>query len=255
MEVHHHPQVERKSFKEYLLEGLMIFIAVTMGFFAETIREGINEHNHARVFAASMVKDLQEDTAELGPYITYFTYAVHNTDTLMQLLAAADPKDIPSGKLYWYGLWGGARRYFVPNDATFEQMKNSGALNFFEKETAASVAKYARLCRLMEDNVENNREIYTEVRKCRAQLFDFRYNDVANNVSIANRSHFDQARIDRFIASNPPVLSYDKALFNEYVEMVRSRFMNISIVDAKALLEQATKLIRELKSTYNLEDD
>ena len=92
MEVHHHPQVERKSFKEYLLEGLMIFIAVTMGFFAETIREGINEHNHARVFAASMVKDLQEDTAELGPYITYFTYAVHNTDTLMQLLAAADPK-------------------------------------------------------------------------------------------------------------------------------------------------------------------
>ncbi len=25
MEVHHHPKVERKNFKEYLLEGLMIF--------------------------------------------------------------------------------------------------------------------------------------------------------------------------------------------------------------------------------------
>jgi hypothetical protein len=37
MEVHHHPHVEKKSFKEYLLEGLMIFVAVTMGFFAETI--------------------------------------------------------------------------------------------------------------------------------------------------------------------------------------------------------------------------
>jgi hypothetical protein len=32
MEVHHHPKVEKKNFKEYLLEGLMIFIAVTMGF-------------------------------------------------------------------------------------------------------------------------------------------------------------------------------------------------------------------------------
>lgn len=38
MEVHHHPHVEKKGFKEYLLEGLMIFVAVTMGFFAETIR-------------------------------------------------------------------------------------------------------------------------------------------------------------------------------------------------------------------------
>jgi hypothetical protein len=34
MEVHHHPHVETKSFKEYLLEGLMIFVAVTLGFFS-----------------------------------------------------------------------------------------------------------------------------------------------------------------------------------------------------------------------------
>src|SRR5689334_23460696 len=42
MEVHHHPQVEKKNLKEYLLEGLMIFVAVTLGFFAETIREHIS---------------------------------------------------------------------------------------------------------------------------------------------------------------------------------------------------------------------
>ena len=39
MEVHHHPDVEKKGIKEYILEGIMIFIAVTMGFFAESIRE------------------------------------------------------------------------------------------------------------------------------------------------------------------------------------------------------------------------
>ena len=32
MEVHHHPQVEKKNFREYFLEFLMIFLAVTMGF-------------------------------------------------------------------------------------------------------------------------------------------------------------------------------------------------------------------------------
>jgi hypothetical protein len=48
MEVHHHPEVEKKGLKEYLLEGLMIFLAVTMGFFAETIRENISENGKAK---------------------------------------------------------------------------------------------------------------------------------------------------------------------------------------------------------------
>jgi hypothetical protein len=32
MEVHHYPSVEKKNFKEFLLEFLMIFLAVTMDF-------------------------------------------------------------------------------------------------------------------------------------------------------------------------------------------------------------------------------
>ncbi len=36
MEVHHHLHVERENFKEYFLEFLMIFLVVTLGFFAES---------------------------------------------------------------------------------------------------------------------------------------------------------------------------------------------------------------------------
>ena len=41
MEVHHHPDIhhEKKKWKEYFFEFLMIFLAVAMGFFAEQIRE------------------------------------------------------------------------------------------------------------------------------------------------------------------------------------------------------------------------
>ncbi len=50
MEVHHHPQLEHKSkpWKEYLLEGFMIFIAVTMGFFAESLREHIGDNTREK---------------------------------------------------------------------------------------------------------------------------------------------------------------------------------------------------------------
>jgi len=39
MEVPHHPQIEKKNFKEYFLEFLMISLAVTIGFFAESLRQ------------------------------------------------------------------------------------------------------------------------------------------------------------------------------------------------------------------------
>src|SRR5580658_4302479 len=102
MEVHHHPNVEKKNFKEYFLEFLMIFLAVTMGFFAETIRESYTEHHHAKDFASSLLKDLEADTAQLKSYRVYFNYSANNVDTLLQLLSQSEPSKIPTGRLYWY---------------------------------------------------------------------------------------------------------------------------------------------------------
>ncbi len=63
MEVHHHPQLDHKPkpWKEYLLEGLMIFIAVMLGFFAENIREEITNSEHVRQLTSQLVQDLKSD--------------------------------------------------------------------------------------------------------------------------------------------------------------------------------------------------
>lgn len=254
MEVHHHPQVERKSAKEYLLEGLMIFVAVTLGFFAENIREKITEQHRAKEFAASMVNDLKADTTELRLYRAYFAYAASNVDTLMHMLSLAEPKDISSGKLYWYGLWGGAHRFFIPHDATFQQMKSSGSLRYFTNSMLSErVAQYDQLCRWHVTNQEMNRNLYTEVRMSRARLFEFKYNEEANAISQTNRVSFDQARIDAFIRTNPPLLSHDMSLFNQYVELVRSRFLPGEVASADTLLNSACLLISALKKEYHLE--
>jgi len=59
MEVHHHPHVEKKNFKEYFLEFLMIFLAVTLGFFAENIRERIKDSEQGEQYIQSLVEDLE----------------------------------------------------------------------------------------------------------------------------------------------------------------------------------------------------
>jgi hypothetical protein len=226
----------------------MIFLAVTLGFIAENIREKITEHHRAKIYAAEMVNDLVSDTVDLRKYIKYMSNADHNVDTLFQLLSVHDPKEIPSGKLYWYGLFGGATRSFVPNDATFEQMKSSGSLSYFTRNSLAKkVAEYDRLCRLMKASDNSDEAIYVEVRKVRAQIFEFKYNAIANNIYQADRVVFDQKRIDSFLNSNPPLLTYDRTIFNEYEELARSRFFDRKVSAADTLYKHAVSLIADLK--------
>src|SRR5580658_6625092 len=86
MEVHHHPNVEKKSFKEYFLEFLIIFLAVTLGFFAENIREYYNDGLRCKELSASLVKDLKIDTVTFGHYINSSDLKLREIDTLFIIL-------------------------------------------------------------------------------------------------------------------------------------------------------------------------
>src|SRR6201988_5008337 len=101
MEVHHHPHVEKKNFKEYFLEFLMIFLAVTMGFFADNIRENYVEHKSAREYAGLLIEDLATDTVELNNDTRVLNLIITAGDSLGNLLRS-DPKLIVGGKLYYY---------------------------------------------------------------------------------------------------------------------------------------------------------
>ena len=255
MEVHHHPKVEKKNFKEYFLEFLMIFLAVTLGFIAENIREKITDHERAKIYAATMVNDLSADTTELKIYISYWSYAANNVDTLFQLLSVHEPKEIPSGELYWFGLFGGAPRVFIPNDATFQQMRSAGTLRYFSNNLMQKVAQYDQLIRKMKIYENQDETIFTEVRKIRSQIFYVQFNEVANNIFQSNKTLFSRARIDSFLRSNPPLLSNDKIIFNQYLELVRSRFMHSKVQQANDLLIRAVALIYDLKQEYRLNNE
>jgi hypothetical protein len=256
MEVHHHPHVEKKNFKEYFLEFIMIFLAVSLGFLAESLREYITEHKHAKEYAREMISDLKSDTADLKTYLKYTRYASGNIDTLLQLISVNDPKQIPSGKLYWYGLWGGAHGNFVPHDATIQQMESAGLLRYFATNSLSRiVGEYNQLCRKWAKSQDRDNGIYIEVRKARAKIFEFKYNEAANAIYQRNKIEFNQRIVDSFLRINPPLLTYDRSLFNEYLELVRSRYLPLQLSDADTLLEHANLLIDQLKKAYNLGDE
>jgi len=125
MEVHHHPQVEKKNFKEYFLEFLMIFLAVTMGFIAENIRESISEAAKEKEYVKGIRKDLAQDTTALNIWIPSLFDRIHDFDTLISLLQVHGTN--PSGSdLYYYARLSTRSRTFIADNNTIAELKSSG---------------------------------------------------------------------------------------------------------------------------------
>ena len=126
MEVHHHPNVEKKNFKEYFLEFLMIFLAVTMGYIAENIREHLSERSKEKEYVTSIIKDLNTDSSNLHYIIyTYFPKLNNWVDSCVNMLES--PQANYNDRLIYQAvenatLW----RHFYSNQRTLTQLKNSG---------------------------------------------------------------------------------------------------------------------------------
>jgi hypothetical protein len=143
MEVHHHPVVEKKRFKEYLLEGLMIFLAVTMGFFAESLRENINNREKEKEYINSLTGNLVQDTIHLYYTIKENKNKIEYLDSLISL--ASKNMEDPVNRQLLYRFSGSISFYsrFSSIDATMMQLKNSGGLQYIRhNHIADSIAKY-----------------------------------------------------------------------------------------------------------------
>ncbi len=85
MEVHHHPKVEKKNFKEYFLEFIMIFLAVTMGFIAENIREHFTETKIAHQNLEAYRNDLLQHQEYYKETIADFNKVLPIYDSLVSI--------------------------------------------------------------------------------------------------------------------------------------------------------------------------
>src|SRR5215203_274247 len=93
MEVHHHPHTSdpdshrgRKKWTHYFWEFLMLFLAVSLGFYAENLREGILHRKEVKTHMNSLVTDLETDIALFDSVIDRNTYSSEMADSLIEIL-------------------------------------------------------------------------------------------------------------------------------------------------------------------------
>jgi hypothetical protein len=83
MEVHHHSH-HPKKWKEYITEFLMLFLAVSLGFMAENIREHQIEQNREKQYMVSFVADLESDIVNILEGMPRKDARMKAIDTLFQ---------------------------------------------------------------------------------------------------------------------------------------------------------------------------
>jgi hypothetical protein len=133
MEVHKHPHhvTHKKKWSEYLLEFMMIFLAVFMGFIAENIRETYVEQHRATEYAQSLFNDLKQDTIILHRTQGIKKWQNEKLDSLIILLNLPDIQK-HARELYYYSCFANLPNLpFEPTDITIQQLRNSGSLRYF----------------------------------------------------------------------------------------------------------------------------
>ena len=126
MEVHHHSH-KPKNWKEYFVEFFMLFLAVSMGFVAENLRERQIENERSEELIHAFIVDIKENQKLLDSIIVYNQFQSNYFDSLsMEYAVKNDGVDL-IGLAKSLDLW---MHRFINRKAIFEQMKSSGALRY-----------------------------------------------------------------------------------------------------------------------------
>jgi hypothetical protein len=246
MEVHHHPEVEKKGLKEYILEGLMIFLAVMMGFFAENIREGISDRAKGKEYIKSFVQDLRRDTASFSDVIAFDAKKMMALNDIFACYDNIEKDSKSSGCLVPIIKSSSSNRIGNFTDGTLQQLKNAGGFRLLNKSDKDSIVAYdhaARAFQNFESTIFQQRQDI--VRDIYVKLIDFKAEPIVSPDSLAGNAHL------------PLLFSNDKALINEYFNdlSLYRRVIRTQISQLGKLSKRAVGLIKYFDNKYELGDE
>ena len=255
MEVHAHTHSERKKWTHYLWEFLMLFLAVSLGFYAENLREGMIHKEQVKTNMQSLLSDLQSDVVLFDSVISRNQYAYTMADSLIEMLHD-DISNTP--EIYFTARAVTANiGYFYSNSKSFDQMKTSGILRLIHPQNLLdSLGNYYVSFNWLADQTELLRLKLDAVHKGNVQLFDsYTFYRMLRNIATQSDVFSGRYNLIGRPQGHPALLSTDPRSINEvslnyHYYSSTAKFYNRSAIIQR---ERALRLIGYIKKEYRLE--
>ena len=226
MEVHHHGH-HPKKWKEYFTEFIMLFLAVSMGFIAENIRDKYVEKERAEEFIQSFVSDIKANQKLLDSLITRNTKIEYYFDSMSinhsLVVEPINLYELSKTLDFWV-------YRFVNRKTTFEQMKSSGSLRYIQnKEILNAILEY-------EDhaNMTEYRSMQTETQYSTDQFRPALMNILPSSFFIIRRFGM--------VEPSDTISLSDKKIYYQYINSKESLIKDLS--NTKLSIPQIRSLSR-----------
>lgn len=134
MEIHH-PHHPPKSFKDYINEFIVIFIALTLGFIVENQREHYIEGLREKELAQALLRDLMADSVDFNIFIKQRTLERKSINAAIEII---DKRGLVSNDttLYYHFINGVfVWRHPEFRNANLDQIISSGSLRYFKNDS------------------------------------------------------------------------------------------------------------------------
>ena len=217
MEVHHpHHPTHKKNWKEYITEFIMLFLAVTLGFFVENYREHYIERQREKEFLQLILHDVDMDLGSIDTNLHYRNIRAEISSDLTRIFQDKSYlKD--TGPFYYQSRRMNVRYYFERSDAGFQQLKNAGGLRLIhDQEIIKAIQKYEQLVATVDQFEEAEVVANVDYKNASTQVLDA---NVVVNMYTSNVSSYYSFRQP---SNNPPLHSYERDRLNTMMTMMHN---------------------------------
>jgi hypothetical protein len=236
--------------KDYIFQFLMLFLAITAGFFVENKREQYIENQSEKQYARSLYEDLKTDTAVIQRVLKYKIWSSEKMDSLLNILQSNNIRE-NNELIYYFERMMKVNDQFTSQDVTYQQLQSSGNFRFFDNEELyREISDYYNLYKRYLSLIENQHIEPGTLTDMEASLFHAKdlallYNPNPVN---ANTVYLRPTKKLAPIHQDPFYLNY----FNLKVAD-RSELLKSSVTWLSWLNDKSSKLLLKLKQEYKLE--
>lgn len=168
---------KKSNWKKYVLEFLMVFAAITLGFFADNQREKWGENARGVQYAQRLVEDLDLDSIRMEEVKVNYALKEQQINTLVPLMQEGLEKKPFLDSLFAYFTLPGSGSLvtgisFVENLATRDELKSGNMRLIRSDSIVRHLSVYARKEQIFMGNQTRYREKRIELMSLIEEVYD-----------------------------------------------------------------------------------
>jgi len=246
-----------------MLEFIMLFLAVFLGFVAENIRETSLEQEREKQYAKELYSEFFADSIAFTKKINARMDKESDCDYLYGYIKDSSLTNLPKGfyPAYTTVFYLINSYTFEPKDGILSQLKSSGSLRYFKNATLQKL--FGDISVAINNVRYRNEQEYqffaNPVKPFILQHYDFKWVDNVRRVS-ENASYLEllnlYSKSDTIIRANILNLpSFDRGEVANMVMFYKTMLVSSRTLQMNDYIKANTKILQVLRENYHLENE